>query len=125
MRYNVRQQMEPSNTVRASFAIMVIWIVGVMVKIIPEVISQASGYWWFWGVFVVFAAIRLFILFWQTLADAVHSRRLGWVVAHVLFGPFASAAYYMTAEPQSLDIPTTTSTYKTAQPIKLNQPNKS
>ncbi|MFT6178758.1 MAG: hypothetical protein ACI8UZ_001770 [Akkermansiaceae bacterium] len=41
--------MEPSNTVRASFAIMVIWIVGVMVKIIPEVISQASGYWWFWG----------------------------------------------------------------------------
>lgn len=94
--------MDRSNTVRASLAIFAIWIVGAMVGVIPESIDQDSGPWWVFGLIVIVAGIRLFILFWQTLAHAVQCRSLGWVVGHVIFGPLASVAYYMDTKSQSL-----------------------
>ena len=116
--------MDRSNTGRVSFGIFAIWIVGVMLGIIPESIDQNSGYWWFFGLIVFAAAIRLFILFWQTLADAVQRRSLGWVFSHVIFGPLASIPYYLTAKSQPLSTTPTTAHVPEGQPMQITKPNK-
>lgn len=95
--------MDRSNTVRASLAIIGIWIVGVLVRIIPETINQDSGYRWILRLLGVAAALRLFILFWQTLVDAVQCRNVGWVIGHFLFGPVASIPYYLVTKERPPD----------------------
>ncbi len=85
--------MKRSNTVRASLAIILICFVGVMTGIIPEAMN--SDHWWVVQILLFAACFRLFILFWQTLADAVECRSLGSVIWHFLFGPLASVLYYL------------------------------
>ena len=93
--------MDRSNTVRASLAIVVIWLLGSMAGLIPDNTLQQSAPWMILGLFVLAAMLRLFALFWQTLAHAVQARSLGWVVGHFFFGPIASAAYYLGAKSPS------------------------
>ena len=116
--------MDSSNTVRGSFAILAIWIVGAMVGIIPENIDPNSGYWWFFGLIVFAAGIRLFILFWQTLAHAVERRSLGWVVSHFIFGPLASIVYYLVAKSPTLSVTLPVAHAMRGQPMQINKPNK-
>jgi hypothetical protein len=51
----------------------------------------------FWP--LLFATLRALILWFQTLIDAARPRdqkeaRVGWIIGHVIFGPFASYPYY-------------------------------
>ena len=116
-----RLTMNRSYTVRASLAIFAIWILGELIGVFPESFDQNSGYWWFFG-WIIFAAwIRVFILFWQTLAFALQSRSLGWVVGHVMFGPLASIGYYLSTEPQPLNTSSKAPRFGRSQPIKINK----
>jgi len=90
--------MDRSNTVRASFAIIVIWLLGV---ILNNTLQQSAS-WIIVRLLVLAALLRLFVLFWQTLVHAVQSRSLGWVVGHFFFGSIASVLYYLVTKTPSL-----------------------
>ena len=92
------KKMKRSNTVRASLLILSVWIVGVITGLIPENIDEDSGIWQIVRFLPIAAGVRLFILFWQTLIDAVECKSVGWVVGHFLFGPFSSIPYYLVTK---------------------------
>lgn len=90
--------MRRSITVTPSILVLLAWLVGVAVGLIPEDVDPSSGVWWLIGFLPLAALLRLFILFWQTLGHATQHAppegRSGWVIYHVVFGPIASVAYY-------------------------------
>ncbi|MCH6258913.1 hypothetical protein MLD52_20320 [Puniceicoccaceae bacterium K14] len=52
---------------------------------------------------ILMLSLRVMILWLQTLIHAVRKKgeesRVGWLVAHVILGPFASFAYYYSNDP--------------------------
>ncbi len=91
-------KMYRSKTVTPSWIIIVIWIAGSATKLIPTETDQGPSAWNYLGWIVFVAWIRLTILWWQTLYNAVKyahpDSRMTWVVGLILFGPFVSIPYY-------------------------------
>ena len=98
--------MKKSYTVIVSLWVIGVWIVLSVSRIVPASLNDAEGFLaiLFWA--VLFAAIRLFALYWQTLIHAIQyvprHNRVAWIIGHFIFGILASIPYYFIMQESRL-----------------------